>query len=663
MEAIQKAVSIAVATTMKEMATATGGGGGRPHTLQQVVDTTVKRMDRFAKDGFTDWRFKLEMGLRGCMPRLAEILKWSEEQDGVIDSDLMSEEDQGLNHNLYIILAQITTEEAFDVVKNVENHNGVEAFRRLCRRFSGRTRGKRLQMIRRSVNPTKVKKLGDVMGMIEKWENNLRRLQADFKEELSNGLRTGILLEMMPGDVAEHLSQKVNDDDKYEDVKEMVLRYIETRADCEGTAMDIGAVNQEEEFEEDAEEEELYYVKGKGKGACHTCGDVGHFARECPKGLAKGKGKEKGKGKFNGTCWVCGEVGHSSRYCPKGGFNGFGKKGGGKGYVDFGKGYNEYGKGFADYGKGGWHGQYMKGKGKSWGAYGVWDDSWGEWGKPQAEHLPLCSVATVEKDFKDAATLPHFTAPPPGLKLHNMFQDLMEDDFEDDELGEEGGPVSEESSGVTPGEGVLGPASRMLSQGGIRTAKAAKGTRWMKYKDCQNVDCCTQGLAEDYEMKMDDTEIMALFHPDEEVNHIRAEKKWAKLEAVVDSGAAESVAPAAMAPWVPARPSEGSKRGQCYMSANGAKLPNLGEKHFSMVTTEGNLAEATFQVAEVTRPLCSVTKICDRGNRVVFDSQGGFVENLATGVQTKFLRQNNVYVMEMYVEEPANTSGFARPRE
>ena len=48
---------------------------------------------------------------------------------------------------------------------------------------------------------------------------------------------------------------------------------------------------------------------------------------------------------------------------------------------------------------------------------------------------------------------------------------------------------------------------------------------------------------------------------------------------------------------------------------------------------------------------------------MVFESQGGFVENLATGVQTKFLRQNNVYVLEMYVEEPANTSGFARPRE
>ena len=81
-----------------------------------------------------------------------------------------------------------------------------------------------------------------------------------------------------------------------------------------------------------------------------------------------------------------------------------------------------------------------------------------------------------------------------------------------------------------------------------------------------------------------------------------------------------------------------------------------------MMSGEGNMAEATFQVAEVTRPLCSVTKICDRGNRVVFDSQGGYIENYASGVQTRFSRQNNVYVMDMYVEETAVAPGFARPR-
>jgi hypothetical protein len=633
MEVIQQAVSAAVAAAMREMGPAGGGGSGRPQSMQQVVDTTIKRMDRFVKEGFADWKFKLEMGLRGCHPRMAEILKYAEEQDGPIDVDLMEEEDQGTNHNLYIILAQITGEEAFDVVKNVEGQNGAEAFRRLCRRFSGKTRGKRLQMIRRSVNPSKIKKLSEVMGMIEKWETNLRRLQADFKEELSNGLRTGILLEMMPGDVAEHLSQKVNDDDKYEDVKEMVLRYIETRADCDGIAMDIGAVNDEEADHQhqhhhhhqpgDLEQGELYFVKGKGKGQCHICGEQGHFARECPKGGSKGKGKEKGKGKFHGACWVCGEFGHSSRFCPKGDVKGYGKSKG------FGKNYGgNFGKGFGEYGKGqGWQDSYgMKGgKGKGWSAYGIWEDDWSAWDRPGGgEHLPLCGVEvyvqdTVKKEpMKPLPRVCH----PPGLKCHNMFQELMEDECQDENFQE-----------------------------GCWDFKGNDD-------DFQN----DHVSFEDVPLPM-----CALFCPEEEVNHLRAEKKWARLEAVIDSGAAESVAPASMAPWVPLTPSEGSRRGQCYMSANGAKLPNMGEKRFTMMTGEGNMAEATFQVAEVTRPLCSVTKICDRGNRVVFDAKGGYIENFATGVQTRFSRQNNVYVMDMYLEEgttttTATTSGFTRQR-
>ena len=77
MEAIQKAVSIAVATTMKEMATATGGGGGRPHTLQQVVDTTVKRMDRFAKFEATLVATRMRGTVLSSLPWIAPSLRRS----------------------------------------------------------------------------------------------------------------------------------------------------------------------------------------------------------------------------------------------------------------------------------------------------------------------------------------------------------------------------------------------------------------------------------------------------------------------------------------------------------------------------------------------------------------------------------------------------------
>ena len=126
---------------------------------------------------------------------------------------------------------------------------------------------------------------------------------------------------------------------------------------------------------------------------------------------------------------------------------------------------------------------------------------------------------------------------------------------------------------------------------------------------------------------------------------------WVKVETVLDSGAAESVAPSSVAPWVKVRESVGSQNGQTYQSASGTKIANEGEKELQVVTEDGIEAEATFQVADVTRPLSAVSKICDKGNMVVFTQEGGFIQN-GMGHRTFFRRENNVYMMDLYIKAP-----------
>ena len=157
--------------------------------------------------------------------------------------------------------------------------------------------------------------------------------------------------------------------------------------------------------------------------------------------------------------------------------------------------------------------------------------------------------------------------------------------------------------------------------------------------------------------------LMALFDPEAELNYVPAATEWVKIESVVDSGAAESVQPVNMVPWVPMMPSEGSKRGQTYTSAGGERLPNLGEKKLEVVTDEGYPATARFQCADVTRALSAVSQMCDQGNRVIFEKMGGYIESLMDGTRTHFNRVNNVYVMELHMEKPVDvtSTGFARP--
>ena len=105
-------------------------------------------------------------------------------------------------------------------------------------------------------------------------------------------------------------------------------------------------------------------------------------------------------------------------------------------------------------------------------------------------------------------------------------------------------------------------------------------------------------------------------------------------------------------------PSEGSRRGQQYTSASKHRLKNLGQQQIQACTEDGDPTSVLFQIADVTKPLVSVSSICERGNRVIFGRSGGVVKNLQTGREIPFYRKNGIYVLSLWLCD-AESAGFA----
>ena len=142
--------------------------------------------------------------------------------------------------------------------------------------------------------------------------------------------------------------------------------------------------------------------------------------------------------------------------------------------------------------------------------------------------------------------------------------------------------------------------------------------------------------------------------------------QWQYIKGVLDSGAEESVAHPSMCPQYPVVPSAGSKAGQSYTSASGDDIPNLGEQFLPVVLDDGWETTSRYQSAEVSRPLDSVSQICDAGESedgqlVVFSKYGGVNLNLASWRKTNFEREGGIYTLGKWVKPPNVSSGFPGP--
>ena len=135
----------------------------------------------------------------------------------------------------------------------------------------------------------------------------------------------------------------------------------------------------------------------------------------------------------------------------------------------------------------------------------------------------------------------------------------------------------------------------------------------------------------------------------------------------VDSGPADSVYPRS---WIRAALimiSKGFREGLHYIAASGTRIPNQGEFNLKFWTKEGVSASLIFQVADINKPLMSVSHATDNDYCVVFNKHEGvdvsYILHKPTDTVMRLRRERGIFLLDAWTEEEIGdkTTGFSRP--
>ena len=671
---------------------------------------------------YDDWRFKFcnflyeEDGWIQIVRKLDRMLTTPtvDELEKFKDELLLSQE-KGLmtaadiymkSSQLYLCLCSKLDGASLTSIKNLEAHDlhvGFKAWLKVAHECTHMSAQRVQSLVVRIHQPKRVKKYSDVNPAIDDWESLLKQYELLERTTLADAMKVFALRQIVPEELDRDI-YKNNSLTDYITTKSYVQTQVNIRRDLPSkpsgiVPMELDAAyladvtarkamlatlgwgtqngnteekncghdhqhqpehrdQQDTNYEEETTDEAksinalLELVKVGGDTAIHAAQALSMV--KGGKGYNKGKGKSWGnKEQFQGNCSHCGKWGHRLNECRikdremeqwrKGKSTGKGFQSTGKGGGYQGKGHNNHwnnsGKGNATgYGKGGTNYMNSNSEWANSSAATSWAFSLQKTPPGQdADGFTPVSRSSTGKIISDLCA-------PPGLHL-NYFDSLGRDDIEEIDNEDTKDDGEEYSKNY--------PDMKNYSKGSVRRAGAGikqNNQQKRKKREYKKVNECFM-----FEKQPVQKEINAFAAAPDSEGYI-------KITGVMDSGASESVAPPTMCPQFDIKPSPGSIIGQNYVSASNGVMYNVGEQILPVVTSTGKESAVKYQMVDkVTRPLNSVSEICDaggpRGQHVIFGRSGGVILNLDTGDQTPFGRTENIYTLDMWVKPQ---TGFTR---
>ena len=239
------------------------------------------------------------------------VLEWAEDQEqaitiedlevqfGAEGSEDYVDDIAEKDSQLHVALQALTEGESFDIVLGATPH-GVEALRRLIRRWDPASGGRRRVILRQIVQPERAK-LTELPGALEKWDGLLRRYQkrragGEVMQPVDDDIKISALEGLVPSELEQHLAMNRSRLRTYAQVRAEIDAYVDAKHSQGAISRRSGKKN------EDAMDVDSFQKGAKGKG----------------KGKGKGKkgGAVAGRGnQTEATCWNCGKPGHRQADC------------------------------------------------------------------------------------------------------------------------------------------------------------------------------------------------------------------------------------------------------------------------------------------------------------------------------------------------------------
>ena len=225
-----------------------------------------------------------------------------------------------LADQLYTVLMTLVEGESFDILVGSGSGEGLEAWRRLHKRWNSLTTGRARGLLRAILSPGRAK-LVELHGALERLEDWMRRYtqrrdaRNGQRHTLAEDIRMAALEALLPEELERHCQLQRSRLDMYQKLREEVVLYAEARgcvAPKAGSSVESSRRQRRSLGcwrKRTVERTKLFQRKGK---EFHWCWQ---------KGTGKdGKDGAKSSGRVNtpktqSQCWNCGKTGHQHKDC------------------------------------------------------------------------------------------------------------------------------------------------------------------------------------------------------------------------------------------------------------------------------------------------------------------------------------------------------------